>query len=112
MKIIINILLLIVSVSFVHAQRKAKNYDTLVEAHQHPDSVEWLTLRDAELLQFPLEILEFRNLKYLDLSNNNISSLPEAIGQLQNLFYLDLSGNHISALPKAFSKIKIFAIYI
>lgn len=45
------------------------------------------------------EIRHLKNLKSLDLSDNNFSGVPAEIGQLANLESLDLSNNKITGLP-------------
>lgn len=85
------------------AQSKSNNYSSLDEALVHPENVEWLTLRDQKLKEFPVQILSLPKLKYLDLSLNEISSIPEEIGSLGQLRFVDLSGNPINALPNGFS---------
>jgi Leucine-rich repeat (LRR) protein len=48
---------------------------------------------------FPKKILQFKNLKYLNLENNIIKSLPENINLLTNLKELFLGNNHLTDLP-------------
>ncbi len=71
----------------------------LQEALKHPELVIKLELRRQHLKKFPLEILKFTNLQYLDLTKNNIDELPHEIGELKNLQYLSLSKNKLQDLP-------------
>jgi Leucine-rich repeat (LRR) protein len=98
-------------------------YVDLQEALKNPDAVIKLVLRKQHLKKFPNEILQFKNLQYLDLSKNSIDEFPDSIfvlqnlqylacsknglkkltpkiGQLQNLYYLNLNQNDLDALPK------------
>ena len=47
------------------------------------------------MIELPKSIGELKNLKYLDLFNNEITKLPESIGELINLEDLNLSNNKI-----------------
>jgi Leucine-rich repeat (LRR) protein len=62
-----------------------------------PEDVENLSLSDNNLREFDYRLLEFKNLKYLDLSMNNIRELPSAdqMAKLNGLLWLDLSDNKL-----------------
>lgn len=45
------------------------------------------------------EVRHLKNLRILDLSDNNFTGVPAEIGQLSNLEELDLSNNKITGLP-------------
>ncbi|MEQ8808085.1 MAG: leucine-rich repeat domain-containing protein [Imperialibacter sp.] len=92
-------------ISTVAGQSQPKNVMSLSEALENVNAVEWLTLRDQGLIEFPSQILSMPHLKYLDLSLNNISSIPNEIGSLHDLRFIDLSGNRIEALPQGFSEL-------
>lgn len=49
----------------------------------------------------PLEISEFKQLRYLDISDNQIEKLPEGIGELNKLEELIIRGNNLKELPKS-----------
>lgn len=80
------------------AQRD-KVYTSLEEVTD-PDSVYVLELKRAGLREFPMRILEFRNLEKLDLSRNKMVKLPVEIGRLKNLVYLNLNHNRLDSIPK------------
>ncbi len=45
------------------------------------------------------EVRQLRNLRTLDLSNNNFTGVPAEVGQLSKLEVLDLSFNNLTGLP-------------
>ncbi|MDO8521600.1 MAG: leucine-rich repeat domain-containing protein [bacterium] len=45
------------------------------------------------------QVGQLRNLKVLDLSNNNFTGVPAEVGQLRDLEVLDLSDNLLTGLP-------------
>lgn len=104
-------------------------YTDINEALKHPEQVIKLELRRKKLKKFPIEILQFTNLQYLDLSKNSIKELPTEIqqlkdlqylaiskngleeltpqiGELKNLYYLNLNQNDLSTLPKEIGKLE------
>ncbi len=54
----------------------------------------------------PGEIRFLKNLKVLNLSNNNFTGVPAEIGQLSNLEVLDLSNNNLTGLPNELANLK------
>lgn len=88
-----------------------------------------LSLAENKLKEIPSSIYNYKNLKYvnlsnnrignanmpngafksliwLDLSNNKIKKIPETIENLQNIEFLDLSNNRIKELPVTISNMK------
>jgi Leucine-rich repeat (LRR) protein len=60
------------------------------------------------LISAPYKLGILRNLKHLDLANNNIDSSVaslESIIQLKKLEYLDLSSNNLTGLPDIFDRL-------
>lgn len=78
----------------------------LQEALQKPDSVIKLVLRKKHFKQFPLEILTFKNLQYLDISKNSITELPDSIGALKNLQHLACSKTGLQRIPNSIGQLK------
>lgn len=76
-------------------KEKTTFYD-LEKAKLKPDLVIELDLSKTQLKTFPEEILRFRNLKFLILSDNELTELPNEINKLQKLIGIDLSNNPIS----------------
>jgi len=63
--------------------------------------VEALDLRENPLItKFPLEILKFKNLKWLNIDSKSISSIPNEIGQLKNLRKIYLHRDSLSVLER------------
>lgn len=58
-----------------------------------------LQLVSGRIDKIPKEILEFENLKYLDMFDNNISYVPNEIYKLSNLEHLSLNKNRLTELP-------------
>lgn len=77
-----------------------KAYTTIEEALKNPDDVLKLVLRKQKLKTFPLEILQFKNLQYLDISKNSIAELPDSINKLSQLQYFICSKTGLTRLPK------------
>ena len=74
-------------------------FTSLDEAIKNPDQVIKLILRKKKLKKFPVEILKFTNLQYLDLSKNAIEDLPSEIGLLKDLQYFAIAKNGVEELP-------------
>ena len=80
-------------------------YTSIEEAMKEPEKVIKLELRKQKLKTFPLEIVKFKNLQYLDLSKNSIDELPEQIAELTNLQYFLISKNKLGGFPKEIGKL-------
>lgn len=80
---------------------------SIQEALQHKDSVSTLILKKQNLQLFPLEILELKNLKRLDISRNYIKEIPPQIQELKHLHYINMAQNQLSFLPKEMSQMPI-----
>lgn len=64
------------------------------------DNTEVLDLSNQNLNgALQAEIRNMKNLKVLNLSNNNFTGVPAEVGQLDKLEVLDLSNNPITGLP-------------
>lgn len=75
-------------------------------ARRDPDKVVKLSLRKKKYKDFPMQILKFKNLQYLDISKNSIKELPDSIIKLKNLQYLIVSKNGLEALPNTIGGLK------
>lgn len=109
-------LILIIVLSFSVHGAKAQLLDSLTldtmqafvsiqEAMKNPNAVIKLSLRKQHLKSFPKEILQFKNLQYLDVSKNSISELPDSIGLLTDLQYLACSKTGLKRIPKEIGKL-------
>lgn len=89
------------SLSLAHT----KVYTNLDSAIKNPDAVYKLILRKKKYKAFPKEILQLKNLQYLDISRNSIKELPEDIAQLSHLQYLACSKCQLSKIPKSIGQL-------
>ncbi|MBA3682693.1 MAG: leucine-rich repeat domain-containing protein [Bacteroidetes bacterium] len=76
-----------------------EEFTDLDSARRNPDKVVKLSLRKKKYKDFPMQILKFKNLQYLDLSKNSLKELPDSITTLKKLQYLIVSKNSLEALP-------------
>ncbi|EPG84205.1 leucine-rich repeat domain-containing protein [Leptospira santarosai] len=89
------------------AQEEEKgNYKDLAEALQNPKEVRILDLSENQLTILPKEIGKLQKLQLLDLSRNRLITLPKEIERLQNLLSLDLNENQLTTLPKEIGKLQ------
>ncbi|MBQ9254307.1 MAG: leucine-rich repeat domain-containing protein [Bacteroidales bacterium] len=80
---------------------------SLEEALENKDSVATLILKKKKLKEFPMEILDLKNLQRLDISRNYIKELPKEIVSLQHLHYINAAQNLLSFLPKEMAQMQI-----
>ncbi|WP_372364669.1 leucine-rich repeat domain-containing protein [Candidatus Uabimicrobium sp. HlEnr_7] len=64
------------------------------------DCLSKLNLSYNAFENFPLALINLKNLETLDLSHNRLSSIPSQISQLSKLRYLNLSANSLSSVAK------------
>jgi len=83
-----------------------QEYTDLSEAMKNPEDVVKLNLRKKKLKGFPMQVLKFRNLQYLDLSRNDIKELPDSLAALKNLQYLIVSRTGLESLPRNIGQLK------
>lgn len=83
-----------------------EEFTSLDSALKHPNNVVKLVLRKKKLKTFPLQVLNFKNLQYLDLSKNSIKELPDSIVVLKNLQYLIVSKTSLESLPNTIGGLK------
>jgi Leucine-rich repeat (LRR) protein len=90
------------TIQFSWAQSVTDNILTLEEAREaSPDSVFALTLYKSKLTEFPVEILAYKNLRFLDVSKNKLTSIPLELNQLSSLKALNLGKNKLRTFPIA-----------
>jgi Leucine-rich repeat (LRR) protein len=73
-------------------------YYSIEKAKIHPEKVRHLILIGIKI--FPVEILEFKNLIELDLTNNSIEQIPSWVQKLTNLQILILRGNKLNEVSE------------
>ncbi len=61
-----------------------------------PDKIDSLSFINLKLTAIPDSVFKFKNLKYLNLGNNEITKISHKIGQLSNLEELILKDNSLS----------------
>lgn len=71
-----------------------------------PEDVVVLKLKRKKLTEFPMEILQFVNLRELYLNGNRITELPKEIGKLSNLEVLNVAKNKLKGLPSEIGDLK------
>jgi len=81
-------------------------YENLEEALKYPDSVQKLVLKKRKFTEFPIEILQFKQLNYLDLGKNKLEEIPAKISELKFLQYLSFSKNRLTDWPVGVCELK------
>lgn len=72
-----------------------------------PDDIRVLDLSNRGLSgSLKAEVRELKNLKEIDISNNNFTGLPAEVGQLSQLETLNLSNNPFTGLPYELGNLK------
>ncbi|MBX7243660.1 MAG: hypothetical protein K1X92_18110 [Bacteroidia bacterium] len=87
-------------------QNEDSIYTDLKEAVKHATNVRHLSLINLELITFPLEILELKNLKTLDLSFSTLDELPDEIATLSQLERIDVQHSGLKHIPKSIGKLE------
>jgi len=64
-----------------------------------PDTIYGITFSKQKLDSIPFEIIQFKNLKSLNLEKNNLKSIPEFITQLEKLNVLIVDKNKLTSFP-------------
>ena len=94
------ILILFISSSSFSQEIKERDYMSIEEARvNHPDSVFAIRMIKMKLTDFPEEILNYPNLRALDLTKNKLTKIPQNLNQLQKLEILTLSKNRLQIFP-------------
>ena len=86
-------------------------FTSMEEALKNPDNVFALRLK-GNLSELPKEVLQFTNLRSLNLKGNRIHNLPKEITSLENLKKIDLSKNKLEVIPKEIFEIKSLKILV
>ena len=88
---------------------------SLEEARQvDKDSVFGLQLSKRKLTEIPVEIYQYKHLKYLDISKNKFTSIPLEINQFKHLEQLNIGKNKLTLCPIVICSIpslKILKLY-
>jgi len=78
----------------------------LPPTHSSLSQLHTLRLRNNLFWEFPLIILNMRQLKELDISGCYLGRLPDHFGDLSSLEILDLSNNALYSIPESFAKLQ------
>lgn len=78
----------------------------LSQATAQAQTVEEFVYCRKKLKEVPAELLQFTQLKKLDLSYNLLATLPQSFQQLNTLRFLKLNNNHFHKLPAAILGLK------
>ena len=73
-----------------------------------------MDLSNCKLKSFPMELLQFKEMKILSLADNKLTSIPPELGQLVNLQELYLYFNKLKSIPKELGQlinIKVLYLY-
>lgn len=81
------------------------SYTSIEEALKEPDKVIRLELRKMKLKEFPVEIFQFKNLQYLDISKNAIRYVHDSLHLIPNLQFFNASKNKIEQMPPTIGKL-------
>ena len=104
--------LTILLASWVTARPQSFNIDqepvyySLKKALRNPERVYKLDLAENELTNFPTEIFQLTELRFLKLDSNRLSAVPPGIAQLNKLESIGLSHNKLDSLPKEFGHLQ------
>lgn len=74
---------------------------------RHLKNLKSLDLSDNNFSGVPAEVGQLEHLESLDLSNNNLTGLPLELGNLSRLRFLDLSGNQYSERDLSLIRVKL-----
>jgi Leucine-rich repeat (LRR) protein len=88
------------------AFKDLKTYTAIPSDSNDYGKVEKLVLNKAVFKSFPLTILKFKNLKYLDLSNHRIDSLPETFTEFKKLIFFKCGKCQLKKLPSTMAQMK------
>ncbi|WP_299901334.1 leucine-rich repeat domain-containing protein [uncultured Aquimarina sp.] len=79
---------------------------TEVDEDINPLEVTLLRLSNKNLKSIPEEIRAYKNLRELNISDNQIENIPEWIEELSNLETLDFTNNNIKKIPQSVYRLK------
>ena len=74
--------------------------------------VEALSFESMNLEELPYDLVEFKNLRFLNLRNNNLKTIPIYITTFSKLYALFIDRNPISKLPDQIVNLNNLALYI
>ena len=88
-----------------HSRDTARVYRSIERALKDPDRVHVLHLKKKKLKEFPMEVLQFKNLNVLVLSNNKLREVPDELAELEYLQELSFGKNKLRIFPASICKL-------
>ena len=88
-----------------HARDTARVYSSIERAMKNPDQVYVLDLKKNKLKEFPMEVLQFKNLNVLVLSHNKLIEVPDQLAELEYLQELSFGKNKLRTWPASICKL-------
>ena len=98
MKNIVIISYLILS-NALFGQTEIKSYSWTELTNSNADTIYSITFEKQKLYELPIALKRFKNIKVLNLSNNNLSELPSYIEEFENLEIIYLDKNKFTEFP-------------
>lgn len=101
--VVSSLLLLLCSISI--AQSQYKTYLWSEAKSLGSDTIYSISFEKEKIDSIPLELMNFKNLKKLDLSKQKLTKLPSTFTQLSQLEILDLGKNRLTLFPPEICKL-------
>ena len=114
MKYLIAVFLSLICSSYMMGQEPDTSFvfTNLNDALLKPLSVYKLDLSKKGLKIFPLDLVQFRNLRFLNLNKNKLKNIPKEIGELRNLEVLDVSKNSLEEIAPELGFLKVLRVLV
>jgi Leucine-rich repeat (LRR) protein len=79
------------------------NWEELQSAN--PDTIYGISFAKDKISELPVELANFKNLRYLNLNRNKFSSLPDFLDSLKNLEVIEASRNSFKIFPLVLTRL-------
>ena len=71
----------------------------------NPDTIFSISFAKEKLSQLPVQLWNFKKLRYLNLQRNKLAALPDSLEQLTEIEFLDISHNRFILIPIAITRL-------